>query len=73
MVTMEPGIIGGVDAELGEFQFYVLWSGEGGLCSRSRIHEDIVLTAAHCTLNGNIGDYVRIGSYSALGTNEEVR
>ena len=41
-------IVGGTQASLGEFPYFVEW--ERG-CGASLIHSDIILTAAHC--NGN--------------------
>ena len=46
----ELRIVGGNDASPGEYKFFVQWPG----CGASLIHEDIILTAAHCNvLKGN--------------------
>ncbi|CAJ1958914.1 unnamed protein product [Cylindrotheca closterium] len=42
---VEGRIVGGTNAQPGEFPFFVQWTG----CGASLIHEDIILTAAHCS------------------------
>jgi secreted trypsin-like serine protease len=67
--TTEHRIIGGEPAAPGEFPFYVKLSSCGG----SLIHEDIILTAAHCK-DINL-ESARIGAYfyDSDDTNAETR
>ena len=60
----DPHIIGGEDADKEEFPFNVLWLGDESPshCDGSLIHEDIILTAAHC--DEIVGDNIFIGAYS---------
>jgi len=51
-------IVGGSDAELGEYQFFTAW---GSSCGATIIHDDILLTAAHC--NPLIIETVVAGAY----------
>jgi secreted trypsin-like serine protease len=41
--ALDDRIVGGEDAEAGEFPFFVQWRG----CGASLIWEDVLLTAAH--------------------------
>jgi secreted trypsin-like serine protease len=68
--TTEHRIIGGEAAAPGEFPFYVRLIGG---CGRSLIHEDIILTAAHCK-DINL-ESARIGAYfyDSDDTNAETR
>lgn len=59
---VEGRIVGGFDAQPGEFPFFVQWTG----CGASLIHEDIILTAAHCSPIDN--DDVIVGAYSKYQT-----
>jgi hypothetical protein len=42
--SIDPRIVGGEDADPGEYSFFVSW---GGSCGATVIHDDILLTAAH--------------------------
>ncbi|KAG7344253.1 trypsin [Nitzschia inconspicua] len=54
-----PRIVGGVDAPPGEYPFFASWAKS---CGASVIHDDILLTAAHC---GPISDdQVVVGAYT---------
>jgi len=53
---VQPRIVGGAPAEVGEFPSFV-WTAGRNLCGGSLIWDDIVLTAAHCAgyfLDGGI-------------------
>ena len=60
--TEEHRIVGGEVTRQGEFPFYVFWIDyDGNICSGSLIHEDIILTAAHCSGIGT--DEIFVGTY----------
>jgi hypothetical protein len=59
--TGEHRIVGGEEAAEGEFPFYVNWNEFGSFCGGSLIHEDIILTAAHCAVLST--DEILIGAY----------
>lgn len=59
---IEGRIVGGTNAKPGEFPFFVQWTG----CGASLIHEDIVLTAAHCSPIDS--DDVIVGAHSKYQT-----
>jgi len=59
---VEGRIVGGTDAKPGQFPFFVQWAG----CGASLIHEDIVLTAAHCSPIAS--DDVIVGAHSKYQT-----
>jgi len=52
-------IVGGGDADPGEYQFFTAW---GSSCGATIIHDDILLTAAHC--NPLIVESVVAGAYT---------
>lgn len=64
-VEVEPRIVGGTEAGLGEYSFFVEWEN----CGASLIHEDIILTAAHCFLQPS--DRVHVGAYRYNSTEGE--
>jgi secreted trypsin-like serine protease len=76
--VVNPDIIGGVDADYGEYPFYA-WPNNGlFLCGGTLIHEDIVLTAAHCNCTAfdpNFGIVVKIGGIdrSGIGAIDSIR
>lgn len=55
--SLQKRIVGGSDASENEYPFFVSWGG----CGASLIHEDIVLTAAHC--NGIEDNELIISAY----------
>ena len=57
--AIESRIVGGEQATPGQYPFFVGWDG----CGASLIHEDIVLTAAHCDMAYVAGETVYIGSH----------
>ncbi|KAI2508047.1 peptidase [Fragilaria crotonensis] len=57
-------IVGGVDAEIGRYPFFVEWEG----CGASLIHKDIILSAAHCAGIESVTVYV--GSSRTFGIGE---
>jgi trypsin len=56
-MAAESRIVGGTQATPGEYPFFVEWEG----CGASLIHDDIVLSAAHCNVERS--DTVLIGAY----------
>ena len=55
----ETKLVGGNDASKGEYPFFAHWDG----CGASVIHDDLVLSAAHCNVPG-AGSKVIIGPYN---------
>ena len=45
-VKREPRIVGGVQAGMNEYPYFILWNG----CASSLIHGDVALSAAHVSL-----------------------
>lgn len=41
-------IVGGQDAVVGEFEFFVWAPGQAAVCGASLYHSDMIITAAHC-------------------------
>jgi hypothetical protein len=64
-IPMESRIIGGSEAPAGQYPFFVQWIG----CGASLIHDDIILTAAHC--DPITDDYVVIGSHLSFNDTAE--
>jgi trypsin len=63
-------IVGGVDAERGEFPYYAHPAGDG-VCGGALIATNIILTAAHCSSLYKKGDYPWIvGSTDVLFTDD---
>eukprot|EP00977_Amphora_coffeiformis_P024024 scaffold14974_cov195-Amphora_coffeaeformis.AAC.31 len=60
--VITPKIVGGTTADPGEYPWYVSPSGTF-YCGGTLIHEDVVLTAAHCDLAFPSGQAVYIGGY----------
>ena len=58
-LDIQPRIVGGNDAAPGQFPFFVQW---GLSCGASLIHDDIILSAAHC--NELTTDNVIVGAYT---------
>lgn len=56
----ETRIVGGSQASAGSYPFFVKWNG----CGASLIHEDILLTAAHCS--GISNNDVLVGAHTAV-------
>jgi len=54
-------IVGGSPAALGEYDFYVN-SMQNSLCGGTLIHDDMILTAAHCGNAFLVGNDVLVGS-----------
>mmetsp|Transcript_41933 Transcript_41933/g.47654 ORF Transcript_41933/g.47654 Transcript_41933/m.47654 type:complete len:704 (-) Transcript_41933:39-2150(-) len=61
-IPTESRIVGGYDAEIGSYPFFVSWGG----CGASLIEKDILLTAAHCI--GVATNQVYIGQSRKFGT-----
>jgi len=61
-IPTESRIVGGYDAEIGSYPFFVSWGG----CGASLIEKDILLTAAHCI--GIPTNEVYIGQSRKFGT-----
>mmetsp|Transcript_53148 Transcript_53148/g.129057 ORF Transcript_53148/g.129057 Transcript_53148/m.129057 type:complete len:375 (+) Transcript_53148:205-1329(+) len=58
-------IVGGEDVPFGNYGFFASWDGS---CGATVIHDDILLTAAHCNPLGN--DNVVIGAYGRDGNDD---
>jgi len=53
-------IVGGTQASVGEYPYYTQWIYG---CGASLIHDDIVLTAAHCNEIATTGNTVHVGAF----------
>ena len=74
---INPDIINGTDADAGAYPFYAWPYGFGG-CGGTLIHEDIVLTAAHCecrTFDPSKGAVINIGGIirNGIGAIDTIR
>lgn len=79
-ISIRPRIINGNEANPGEFPFMVLildesgnnWSSAG--CGASLIHDDLILTAAHCVENRQDKiDAVYINAHSPYNNNSDLK
>jgi len=61
-----PRVVGGEDADPGEYPYFVSWAGN---CGATVIHDDLLLTAAHC--KPLYSNEVVIGAYSRNPTDED--
>lgn len=52
----EPRIVGGQDADFMEYPFFTSW---GRSCGATLIHDDILLTAAHVSLDKTLENFHR--------------
>mmetsp|Transcript_10574 Transcript_10574/g.17808 ORF Transcript_10574/g.17808 Transcript_10574/m.17808 type:complete len:322 (+) Transcript_10574:1181-2146(+) len=57
--NFETRIVGGSNASPGEYPFFVSWDG----CGASVIHDDLLLSAAHCNVP-NAANSVVVGAYN---------
>ena len=69
---IEPRIVGGHDAERGQFPFYVYLKFPQSICGGSLISSQWVLTAAHC-LKGITSLEVHLGSLKSWDESEPGR
>ena len=68
--TIQGRIVGGTPAADGEYPSYV-HAIDGSLCGGTLIHQDIVLTAAHCAPAFSVGKTVYIGAIHISGSGDE--